>query len=203
MECEQAVCKMVVGSVRGTWQSPAMPTLVPRLCNTEKWASGKGWGLSMNPHSRRRRGGRFRLQEPQASKALKGKGSGGALLDFGTILGSDCRDHRTTMGKEAWGCHSSGQPPLLGPGPGKRGGWGTQGRKGSGGWGPRRGGWPGWRSPSISGQDGVMGASQRTMWGHWGLGSHDFLAAALAPLLPRSRDGRCPGLVPAGCAHPR
>lgn len=75
------------------------------------------------------------------SKALKGKGSGGALLDFGTILGSDCRGHRTTMRKEAWGCHSSGQPPLLGPGPGKRGGWGTQGRKGRLGTPERRLAW--------------------------------------------------------------
>lgn len=58
-------------------------------------------------------------------------------MDFGTILGSDCRDHRITMRKEAWGCHSSGrQHPLLGPGLGKGWGWGTQGRKGSGGWGP-------------------------------------------------------------------
>lgn len=31
-----------------------MPTLVPRLCNTE-WATGKG-GLSMDPHPRKRQG---------------------------------------------------------------------------------------------------------------------------------------------------
>lgn len=55
MECEQAVCKMVVGSVGGTWGSPVMPTLVPMLCNTEERATGKG-GLSMDPHPKRYRG---------------------------------------------------------------------------------------------------------------------------------------------------
>lgn len=32
-----------------------MPTLVPRLCNTEEWATRKG-ALSMDPHPRKRQG---------------------------------------------------------------------------------------------------------------------------------------------------
>lgn len=32
-----------------------MPTLVPRLCNTEEWATGKGV-LSMDPHPRKCQG---------------------------------------------------------------------------------------------------------------------------------------------------
>lgn len=34
------------------------------------------------------------------------------------------------MRKEAWGCHFSGQPPLLGLGPGKRVGLGNPGKEG-------------------------------------------------------------------------
>lgn len=78
VECEQAVCKMGVGSVRGTWKSPTMPTLVPRLCNTETWASGKK-GVGAEHGSPLQEAPRRPLQAPGAPRVQrpwKGRGLG-------------------------------------------------------------------------------------------------------------------------------
>lgn len=96
MECEQAVCKMVVGSVGAHGRAPWMPTLVPRLCNTEEWAPGRR-ALSKDPTPGSARetacdaalGSRSTEKvSPRVRRPRGGEGSG-TLADFGTVLGSD------------------------------------------------------------------------------------------------------------------
>lgn len=116
----------------------------------------------------------------------------GALLDFGTVLGSGSAE---TMGPPRGGSgrHPAGKPPPLGPGLGWRVGLGTQGRREVEAGTPWRGGWPGQMEgePLYHWPCRGDGMSHRGRGGRWGGG----LMPSSQPLwAPSSRASQCPGL---------